>query len=508
MSPSTLEGTTIGKYRVLEALGRGGMAQVYKAYHPQLDRNVAIKILRSDLVEQEEFLLRFRREAHAVSGLRHTNIVQVFDFDVQEDLYYMVMELLEGDTLRARMNEYRVRSQRMPLGEVVSILNDVLSGLAYAHSEGVIHRDIKPANIMLTKKKQAVLTDFGIAQIIGSTQYTVSGALMGTLNYMAPEQGFKGVCDNRSDIYSLGIVMYEMLTGYTPFDADTPLAILMKHLNDPLPLPTQVDPKLPTALENVVLKALAKDPDDRFQNAHEMAAALQKSMAPDLPATVRPIVPPPNGFSQQFVFSGISRKQITDHHFADADTDTGLKPSSDASHYSGHASPLDHLFSTLTVTFGKLRIFHIGVILGVFGGLALFLFMNMIAVMFSTLGGHNVFPKAWPIEVFLVANLLIMIGWGVEIHWLMLPAGIVFGNALILTYCALTGRWSDWVFLWMLEPLIIGFSIAIPVKISRIPGASPVWARAAGVYFSILSVSLSIITIITAFWLTMIFGLK
>jgi len=265
MSPSTLEGTTVGKYRILEALGRGGMAQVYKAYHPQLDRNVAVKILRSDLVEQEEFLSRFRREAHAVSGLRHTNIVQVFDFDVQDDLYYMVMELLEGDTLRAHMNEYRVRGQRMPLVEVVSILNDVLSGLAYAHSEGIIHRDIKPANIMLTKKKQAVLTDFGIAQIVGSTQYTVSGALMGTLNYMAPEQGLKGLCDSRSDIYSLGIVLYEMLTGYTPYDADTPLAILMKHLNDPLPLPTQIDPTLPTALENVVLKALAKDPDDRFK---------------------------------------------------------------------------------------------------------------------------------------------------------------------------------------------------------------------------------------------------
>jgi serine/threonine protein kinase len=502
MSPSTLEGITIGKYRLLEALGRGGMAQVYKAYHPQLDRNVAIKILRADLVEQEEFLSRFRREAHAVSGLRHTNIVQVFDFDVQDDLYYMVMELLEGDTLRAHMNEYRVRGQRMPLPEVVSILNDVLSGLAYAHSEGVIHRDIKPANIMLTKKKQAVLTDFGIAQIVGSTQYTVSGALMGTLNYMAPEQGLKGLCDSRSDIYSLGIVLYEMLTGYTPYDADTPLAILMKHLNDPLPLPSQVDPTIPAVLENVVLKALAKDPDDRFQNAREMVAALQQATGNNLPAAVRPIVPPPSGASQQFVFSGISRKQITDRHFADADTDAEFKPLSDASYYLEPASPFDHLFSTLTAKLGKLRIFRISVVSSVFSGLTIFLFVNMIAVMFSTFGGQNIFPKAWPSEVLLAANLLMLIGWGAQTHWMMIPAGIVFGNALILAYCALTGRWDDWIFLWMLEPLIIGFSIAIPIKINKIQGASPVWARAAGMFFSILSVSLSVITIVVAYYLS------
>jgi serine/threonine protein kinase len=505
MSPSTLEGTTIGKYRILEALGRGGMAQVYKAYHPQLDRHVAIKILRADLVEQDEFLLRFRREAHAVSGLRHTNIVQVFDFDVQDDLYYMVMELLEGDTLRARMNEYRVRGQRMPLVEVVSILNDVLSGLAYAHSEGIIHRDIKPANIMLTKKGQAVLTDFGIAQIVGSTQYTVSGALMGTLNYMAPEQGLKGLCDIRSDIYSLGIVLYEMLTGYTPFDADTPLAILMKHLNDPLPLPTQVDPTLPTMLENVVLKALAKDPDDRFQSAQEMAAALQKCMSVGLPSIARPLGPPPGKSSQQ-VFSGMSRKQITDRHFEDAETDAGFRPLSDASYRPGLASPPDHLLSTLTAKFSKLRIIQIHVLTGISTGLALLLLANMVAIMLSSLGGQNIFGRAWPFEVFLAANLLVLIGWGAKSHWLMLPAGIIYGNAFILAYCALTGRWDDWVFLWMFEPFIIGLAIVIPVKVSRIEGASSIWARAAGFLSCILSIAISSITILAAFLLTLIFG--
>ncbi|MGD9048652.1 MAG: serine/threonine-protein kinase, partial [Anaerolineae bacterium] len=152
MSVDSLPGRNLGKYRLLEPLGRGGMARVYRAYHPQLDRYVAIKVLRSDLVEEEEFLARFKREARAVAALRHPNIVQVFDFDVQDGLYYMVMELLEGDSLRTRLNDYRARDERMPLGDVARILLDVLEGLAYAHSEGMIHRDVKPGNILLSKR--------------------------------------------------------------------------------------------------------------------------------------------------------------------------------------------------------------------------------------------------------------------------------------------------------------------------------------------------------------------
>ena len=161
---------------------------------------------------------------------------------MQDDHDYMVMELLEGDTLRTRLNDHRAREERMTLGESVRVLLDVLDGLAYAHDEGMIHRDVKPANILLTRDGQAVLTDFGIAQIVGGTRYTATGALMGTLVYMSPEQGLEGQCDERSDIYSLGIVLYEMLTGDPPFDAETPLAILMKHVNDPLPMPRKSDP--------------------------------------------------------------------------------------------------------------------------------------------------------------------------------------------------------------------------------------------------------------------------
>jgi tRNA A-37 threonylcarbamoyl transferase component Bud32 len=330
MAPASLEGQTLGKYRVLEPLGRGGMAQVYRAYHPQLDRYVAVKVLRSDLVEDEEFLSRFRREARAVAALRHPNIVQVFDFDVYGAIYYMVMELLEGDTLKTRLNDYRARGESMPPGEVVRILLDVLDGLAYAHSEGMIHRDIKPANILLTRRGQAVIADFGIAQIVGGTQYTVAGALMGTLNYMAPEQGLESHSDARSDIYSLGIVYYEMLTQRTPFDADTPLAILMKHLNDPLPLPRQVAPAIPEPFERVVLKALAKHPEERYQSAAEMAQALRQAAETagiELPARISL----PLSFTTAqapaesvAVLSGTARAKIADAGFAADDTDGTL----------------------------------------------------------------------------------------------------------------------------------------------------------------------------------------
>ena len=481
MSPQTLEGQTLGKYRILDALGRGGMAQVFRAYHPHLDRYVAIKVLRSDLVEQDEFLARFRREAHAVSGLRHPNIVQVFDFDVQDDLHYMVMELLEGDTLRARLSEYRVKGERMPLPEILRILSEVLNGLNYAHKENIIHRDIKPANIMLTKRGQAVLTDFGIAQIVGSTQYTVSGALMGTLNYMAPEQGFKGTCDQRSDVYSLGIVFYEMLTGYTPFDADTPLAILMKHLNDPLPLPSQVDPSLPHELEHIVLKALAKDPQDRYQSAEEMATAVGQVLDKKMSDSPRPLVPPPGGIASQAVFSGNARQQLNDHRFADADTNLDIP------------SPLSE--GQVTSILKRFTPRAISPTTAVFASLTMFTIVNLFAAMISTFSGVNVFEYGWAFEIFLVAGLLAFIGWGSQTPWMLIPSMIVFGNAALLAYSAITGRWEDWFFLWMFEPLIIGFAIYLPTRLSERPQSEiPSWGRIGGLTLGTLAILLACMT--------------
>ncbi|MFZ5820787.1 MAG: protein kinase domain-containing protein [Chloroflexota bacterium] len=493
MSAFTLEGKTLGKYRVLEALGRGGMAQVYRGYHPQLERYVAIKVLRADLVEQEEFLERFRREAHAVSGLRHPNIVQVYDFDAQDDDYYMVMELLEGDTLRARLNGYRVQKQRMPLAEIARILADVLGGLDYAHSEGLIHRDLKPANIMLTKKGQAVLTDFGIAQIMGSTQVTVSGALMGTLNYMAPEQGLTGQCDARSDVYSLGIVLYEMLTGYTPFDADTPLAILMKHLNDPLPLPSQLDPHLPPLFEGVVLKALAKSPEDRFQGAAEMAAALQ-SAAQGLPDGARPAIPPPGGIAPQVVFSGDSRRRIADRRFASEDTDREIRPLVPPGSAPSPAGslPLSRVFDSPPSALGA-----------IITSLGSFVLFNVFAAMLLSSTGLNLYRTGWAFEIFLAAAFFTLLAWAIQKPWLLTPAIILLGNAVILAWCALTGRWQDWAFLWMLEPLTIAAAILTPLALQKRPEGGPNLTRASSLYLTLLAMFLAI----GACWFSFIFSL-
>jgi serine/threonine protein kinase len=489
MSPNPLEGQVIGKYRVLEALGRGGMAQVYRAYHPQLDRYVAIKVLRSDLVEEKEFLARFQRDARAIASLRHHNIVQVFDFDVQDEIYYMVMELLEGDTLRARLNKYRVEGKRMPLPEVLSIMKDVLHGLGYAHSQNIIHRDIKPANIMLTSRGEAVVTDFGIAQIVGSTTYTVSGALMGTLSYMAPEQGLQGHCDQRSDLYSLGIVFYEMLTGYTPFDADTPLAILMKHLNDPLPLPRQIDPALPSALEHIVLKVLSKDPEDRYQNTGEMAAALEQVTPEELPEGPRGVVPPPYGFDPKKVFSGAARKQITDQFFTQEDTDPEL-----ARTLEGEGKPQPQPAGDPAAQPNLLQKVvekRLNVPGAVLGGLGAILFINLCAAMNLAITGLDVYSYGWAFEIFLFAGFLAVIMWAVQKHWMLVPIIIIFGNAMILSYCAITDRWSDWIFLWMLEPLIVGAAVYIPLQLARKASDTSFWARAGGAITVALSLLLA-----------------
>jgi serine/threonine protein kinase len=495
-----LEGQTLGKYRVLESLGRGGMAQVYRGYHPHLDRHVAVKVLRADLVEQDEFLERFRREAHAVSGLRHANIVQVFDFDTQDDLYYMVMELLEGDTLRARLNEYRVAKERMPLDDIARILADILNGLEYAHSEGVIHRDIKPANIMLTKKGQAVLTDFGIAQILGATQVTVAGAMMGTLNYMAPEQGLENRCDARSDIYSLGIVLYEMLTGFTPFDADTPLAILMKHLNDPLPLPSKLDPSLPPSFEQIVLKSLSKDPEDRYQSADEMLTAVQ-NLQQGLSGEARPVVSPPEGFAPQVVFSGDSRQQVANRPLASEDTDPDIQPAvSDEKRPSiAVSSPQVPVAKRL----GSLIEKPPSVAGAVFIGLGLIVVFNLFAAMVLAVTRQNIFVNGWPFEVFLVAGFFTLLAWSTHKPWLLNPAIILFGNAVIFSYCALTWRWEDWVFLWVFEPAIIVAAILIPLTLKKRVARSVYWTRAGSLTLTILAVLLAISTC----WLSFIINL-
>jgi serine/threonine protein kinase len=266
----------LGKYEIIDRIGRGGMAEVYRGYHPALDRYVAIKLLHPFLADDPEFKDRFENEARNVARLKHVNIVQVydFDFDAESESYYMVMELINGPTLKDRLFDLDMTGERFPIAESIRVIKSAAEALAYAHQRNMIHRDVKPANLMLDEDGRVVLTDFGIAKIVTGAQFTASGGMVGTPAYMAPEQGLGEAGDERSDIYSLGVIMFQLVTGRLPYDADTPLAIILKHVNEPLPLPSQFVPGLPEDLERVICLVLEKEPEDRYQTALQFAQDL------------------------------------------------------------------------------------------------------------------------------------------------------------------------------------------------------------------------------------------
>lgn len=276
-----LTGTIIGPYEVLELLGRGGMAEVYKGRHTRLDRTVAIKVLSVNLAREDDFRRRFEREAQSIATLKHPNIVAVFDFGDFDGIYYMVMEYISGETL----GQFLQQSGPLPLHQITSLIQDLARAIDYAHAMGIVHRDIKPSNVLLEPVTthgtnplgfRAVLTDFGIAKLLrGNKDGTKTDALTGTLDYMAPEQiRLSGTLDGRADVYALGVVVYQMLTGQLPFNTDNPAATMMAHLQEPAPDPGNIMTDIPAAASNAILQALAKNPDERYPTASAFAAAL------------------------------------------------------------------------------------------------------------------------------------------------------------------------------------------------------------------------------------------
>ncbi|MGD8904092.1 MAG: protein kinase [Anaerolineae bacterium] len=271
-----LIGKRIGNYQIVEQIGRGGMATVFKAYQPSMDRYVAIKILPSHFTEDKSFVGRFTQEARTLARLEHPHILPVHDYGEEDGTTYLVMRYVKAGTLKDLIN----REGTVPLREVARILAQVGGALDYAHSQDVIHRDIKPSNVLIDDRGNTFLTDFGIAKLVAETaQFTASGAVIGTPAYMAPEQGMGQPVDYRCDIYALGVVLYELVTGRVPYEAETPLAVLLQHVNAPLPMPRQIRPDLPEALERVILKAMAKKPEERFQSAQQLVDALTEAVA-------------------------------------------------------------------------------------------------------------------------------------------------------------------------------------------------------------------------------------
>lgn len=262
-----LEGSVIGnRYKIQEKIGNGGMATVYKALDQILNRYVAVKVLREEFTTDEEFIKRFNAEAQSAARLTHPNIVSVYDVGQEYNIYYIVMELIQGKTLKQIIEEDGHLSWKW----AVNIAIQIASALEMAHKNNIIHRDIKPHNIMITEDGVAKVTDFGIAKAVSNSTITAFGTTLGSVHYFSPEHARGGYTDSKSDLYSLGVVMYEMVTGKVPFDADTPVSIALKHMQEePVP-PIKVNKEIPFAVNQIILKAMKKDPNERYQNASEM----------------------------------------------------------------------------------------------------------------------------------------------------------------------------------------------------------------------------------------------
>ncbi len=267
-------GENVGAYRIIEQLGQGGMATVFKAYHASLDRYVALKVLHPAFGEDASFEARFKREARVVAKLEHPNIVPIYDYAEHENRPYLVMKFIEGDTLKARLDQGPLTSN-----EILKIVDAVGAALAYAHKQNVLHRDIKPSNVLVARDGQVYLADFGLARIAQLGESTLSGdMIIGTPQYISPEQamGVKDL-DERTDIYSFGVMLYEMVVGKVPFNADTPFSIIHDHIYSPLPLPRKVNPDVTEQVERVLLKALAKDRLDRYATVDQMVSAFKQA---------------------------------------------------------------------------------------------------------------------------------------------------------------------------------------------------------------------------------------
>lgn len=267
-----LEGTRLGRYELLYLIARGGMSEVYLGQDRRLQRQVAVKVLYGS---DEPFVRRFEREARAVGTLSHDHILPLYDFGTQHPWYYLVMPFIEGGTLR----DYLMKRQRLTLQEAGSFLDQMAEALQHAHDHGIVHRDVKPSNMLLRLDGRAYLVDFGLAKArLEAEMLTHSGAMIGTPEYMAPEQS-NGVNDHRSDIYSLGIILYQMLTGQVPFQGETPVAVTLKHLQTLPPPPGQFNSEICPAIEEVILKALAKEPEERYQQARALSVAYHKALS-------------------------------------------------------------------------------------------------------------------------------------------------------------------------------------------------------------------------------------
>ncbi len=298
MQQDDLIGTTLGNYRILAPLGQGGMARVYRAHQESLDREVAVKVLPPWYATDRSFVDRFNLEAKLVARLSHPNIVTVHDASEQNGHLYIVMQLVDGGTLKHRLDQLHAQRRFMNTADALPIFIQLASALTYAHEQGVVHRDVKPVNVLMDRSGRPILSDFGIAKVLASTKdhLTRPGAGVGTPEYMSPEQCLGGAVDGRADIYALGVMLFEALTGRTPFLGDNYPALAHSHIYEPPLRPSSLNPAITSAMEQIILTALMKNPAQRYQQASDMADALELvQMQPRLQTGHHVVVQPQGG---------------------------------------------------------------------------------------------------------------------------------------------------------------------------------------------------------------------
>lgn len=266
-----------GRYKILEMIGGGGMANVYLAHDMILDRDVAVKVLRLDFAEDEEFIRRFHREAQSATSLAHPNIVNIYDVGEEDSIYYIVMEYVDGQTLK----QYIQQNSPIRIDDALEIMKQLTSAISHAHQNHIIHRDIKPHNILIDRYGNVKITDFGIAMALSATSITQTNSVLGSVHYLSPEQARGGMANRKSDIYSLGIVMFELLTGRLPFSGESAVSIALKHLQSETPSLKRWNPSIPQSVENIVLKATAKDPFHRYDSVDEMEEDIRTALDPE-----------------------------------------------------------------------------------------------------------------------------------------------------------------------------------------------------------------------------------
>ncbi|PWW27421.1 serine/threonine-protein kinase [Cytobacillus oceanisediminis] len=266
-----------GRYKILDMIGGGGMANVYLAHDMILDRDVAVKVLRLDFAEDEEFIRRFHREAQSATSLAHPNIVNIYDVGEEDSIYYIVMEYVDGQTLK----QYIQQNSPVRIDEALEIMKQLTSAISHAHQNHIIHRDIKPHNILVDRHGNVKITDFGIAMALSATSITQTNSVLGSVHYLSPEQARGGMANRKSDIYSLGIVMFELLTGRLPFSGESAVSIALKHLQSETPSLKRWNPSIPQSVENIVLKATAKDPFHRYDTVDDMEEDIRTALDPE-----------------------------------------------------------------------------------------------------------------------------------------------------------------------------------------------------------------------------------